>query len=234
MVISMLKIRRPLGRLIFNMGIAIPGKTVFLIETAPRTSVVSVLSTHTPLRSQLFTKYTHDYVCSVLSVTFIIVLNGLFSRIYTHIRQGYFTGTEVIASNRPPFKMEYRHLSKMRGTKKLLWNWNISIFQLLMDCLIYNDMKSCNKQWNTLPQWWNLLISIFHSAMEFHGIPWNSPEVPWNSVEFHGTFPGQKGSSTEFHGTLKVPTNLMPSPNYMEFHGTARPRTKLPWNSMEF
>ena len=32
----MLKIRRPLGRLIFNMGIAIPGKTVFLIESAPR------------------------------------------------------------------------------------------------------------------------------------------------------------------------------------------------------
>ena len=31
----MLKIRRPLGRLIFNMGIAIPGKTVFLIERAP-------------------------------------------------------------------------------------------------------------------------------------------------------------------------------------------------------
>ena len=31
----MLKMRRPLGRLIFNMGIAIPGKTVFLIETAP-------------------------------------------------------------------------------------------------------------------------------------------------------------------------------------------------------
>ena len=35
MGISMLKIRRPLGRLIFNMGIVIPGKTVFLIETAP-------------------------------------------------------------------------------------------------------------------------------------------------------------------------------------------------------
>ena len=31
----MLKIRRPLGRLIFSMGIAIPGKTDFLIETAP-------------------------------------------------------------------------------------------------------------------------------------------------------------------------------------------------------
>ena len=37
----MLKIRRPLGRLIFNMGIAIPGKTVFLIETAP--SITEVL-----------------------------------------------------------------------------------------------------------------------------------------------------------------------------------------------
>ena len=35
MAIFMLKIRRPLGRLIFNMGIAIPGKIVFLIETPP-------------------------------------------------------------------------------------------------------------------------------------------------------------------------------------------------------
>ena len=35
MAISMLKVRRPLGRLIFNMGIAIPGKTVSLIGTAP-------------------------------------------------------------------------------------------------------------------------------------------------------------------------------------------------------
>ena len=35
MAISMLKIRRPLGRLIFNMGIAIPGKTVFLILRRP-------------------------------------------------------------------------------------------------------------------------------------------------------------------------------------------------------
>ena len=38
----MLKIRRPLGRLIFNMGIAIPGKTVFLIETAPWESCIMV------------------------------------------------------------------------------------------------------------------------------------------------------------------------------------------------
>ena len=44
MAISMLKIRRPLGRLIFNMGIAIPGKTVFLIETAPLKPLSEVMT----------------------------------------------------------------------------------------------------------------------------------------------------------------------------------------------
>ena len=42
MGIPMLKIRRQLGRLIFNMGIAIPGKTVFLIETAPMPSLCDI------------------------------------------------------------------------------------------------------------------------------------------------------------------------------------------------
>ena len=46
MAISMLKIRRPLGRLIFNMGIAIPGKTVFLIETAPWGQAHVILKIH--------------------------------------------------------------------------------------------------------------------------------------------------------------------------------------------
>ena len=133
----------------------------------------------------------------------------------------YITWNVIV--NRPPFRKEYRHLTKMRGTKKLLWNWNISIFQLLMDCLIYNDMKSYKKQWNTLPQLWNLLISIFHSSMEFHGIPWNSPEVPWNSMELFHVKREVPWNSMEFHGTLKVPWNLMPTPNSMEFHG-------IPWN----
>ena len=47
----MLKIRRPLERLIFNMGIAIPGKTVFLIETAPW------------LSSNLNNNITHHWHC---------------------------------------------------------------------------------------------------------------------------------------------------------------------------
>ena len=44
----MLKIRRPLGRLIFIMGFAIPGKTVFLIETAPRSGRVIQSWVHVP------------------------------------------------------------------------------------------------------------------------------------------------------------------------------------------
>ena len=41
MAIPMLKIRRPNGRLIFNMGIPIPGKDGLYIETGPRTLVLS-------------------------------------------------------------------------------------------------------------------------------------------------------------------------------------------------
>ena len=48
MAIPMLKIRRPTGRLIFNMGIPIPGKTVFYIETRP-----CVFHDNT--------QYTHEY-----------------------------------------------------------------------------------------------------------------------------------------------------------------------------
>ena len=46
----MLKIRRPLGRLIFNMGIAILGKTVFLIETAPSSVSDTCWKTYPVLR----------------------------------------------------------------------------------------------------------------------------------------------------------------------------------------
>ena len=64
MAISMLKIRRPLGRLIFNTGIAIPGKTVFLIETAPCTT------------QQLSVSYVHkywDHIAEISSVSPSIV-----------------------------------------------------------------------------------------------------------------------------------------------------------------
>ena len=54
----MLKIRRPLGRLIFNMGITIPCKTVFLIETAPRWSKVKTSFTVTSTRNTIFAQNT--------------------------------------------------------------------------------------------------------------------------------------------------------------------------------
>ena len=69
MAISMLKIRRPLGRLIFNMGIAIPGKTVFLIETAPRAYYDFILKAHTA-----------QYIKGV-SIINQKALNGLFSNL---------------------------------------------------------------------------------------------------------------------------------------------------------
>ena len=56
MAISMLKIRRLLGRLIFNMGIAIPGKTVFLIEMAPRSL------TYTRISRTSFQPWTGPYI----------------------------------------------------------------------------------------------------------------------------------------------------------------------------
>ena len=52
-----------------------------------------------------------------------------------------------------------------------------------------------------------IIINIF----QFHGIPWNSPEVPGNSRGFHGTFLGDKGGSMEFHITVKY--------DIAEFHG---------------
>ena len=65
----MLKIRRPLGRLIFNMGIAIPGKTVFLIETAPSTqlaawhSTISILECCSSCGDPRLCRHTQIWVC---------------------------------------------------------------------------------------------------------------------------------------------------------------------------
>ena len=63
MAISMLKIRRPLGRLIFSMGIAIPGKTVFLIETAPRKCGIG--DTHQIFDLWLLIIWIQDLICFI-------------------------------------------------------------------------------------------------------------------------------------------------------------------------
>ena len=58
----MLKIRRSLGRLIFNMGIAIPGKTVFLIETAPWKILWYALNV-------LYIKANHQFILKLCMTT---------------------------------------------------------------------------------------------------------------------------------------------------------------------
>ena len=66
---------------------------------------------------------------------------------------------------------------------------------------------------------------IYINILLFHGFPWNSPAVPWNSMElFHG-IPWNIKSSMELDTNTKC-------------HGIPwNPRTfkkKVPWNSMEF
>ena len=81
MAISMLKIRRPLGRLIFNMGIAIPGKTVFLIETAPRWFYFALNATemiHYSIADILITsisRHTHKTASTHMCIRVVVMTN---------------------------------------------------------------------------------------------------------------------------------------------------------------
>ena len=72
----MLKIRRPLGRLIFNMGIAIPGKTVFLIETAPWRQIKRCLGEHfiSQISSSVWnSKYLYNLdISGFLFISFVV------------------------------------------------------------------------------------------------------------------------------------------------------------------
>ena len=87
-----------------------------------------------------------------------------------------------------------------------------------MGCLIYYHMKSWNKQQNTPSESWNWLIWIFCSSMEFHGIPWNSSEVLWNSIH--------RRSQVRFHGIPWECYSSMDLDANNEFQG-------ISWNSME-
>ena len=84
---------------------------------------------------------------------------------------------------------------------------------------------------------------IYINILLFHGFPWNSPAVPWNSMElFHGIPWNIKSSmeldtNTECHGIpwnprtfkKKVPWNSM---EFDKWHGTWL-HHQIPWNSME-
>ena len=71
MATPMLKIRRPLGRLIFNMGIATPGKNVFLIETAPwliiDTQIDMIIDNERPLQWNYVEPYLDNCLSYIMS-----------------------------------------------------------------------------------------------------------------------------------------------------------------------
>ena len=63
---------------------------------------------------------------------------------------------------------------------------------------VYNCIIPCNKEQNTIYELQNTIMSKLQNSIK------------------HGTFIDNIWSSNEFHGTLKVPWNLVSSPNFME------------------
>ena len=75
----MLKIRRPVGRLIFNMGIAIPSKTVFLIETAPRMHLFHI--PQCSIQSRICTSLFRMAHCGIWNSCFLGFVNLVYCMI---------------------------------------------------------------------------------------------------------------------------------------------------------
>ena len=123
MAISMLKIRRPLGRLIFNMGIAIPGKTVFLIETAPRW-----------LHCQYFLHVCHcdarEYISNWPTIEPINQLASI-THVKSTMRSWYFSGSYV------PFVDSKSHWSSISCVSVLCAKLH---YNIVMDCKSHNSI----------------------------------------------------------------------------------------------
>ena len=134
----MLKIRRPLGRLIFNMGIAIPGKTVFLIETAPcwriyaSTNGVVVGSGNgmSPIRRHVVTWIKHD----LLSIE---SLGTSFCGISIKIHEFAFGKWRIatITSNAGILSIEHKgaNFSEISFEKKKLFNEETEFQSVIRD-----------------------------------------------------------------------------------------------------
>ena len=130
----MLKIRRPLGRLIFNMGIAIPGKTVFLIETAPRD--LSRILYQRLLSVRVFWNILIEICCSAYTAPTHCIIIESYIMIY-EIRQ-----LPLVNLHRPWIKM---YFGKVR-------NWNLSCYLYQVNsCLLYtfSTIYGMNNIWLT-------------------------------------------------------------------------------------
>ena len=125
----MLKIRRPLGRLIFNMGIAIPGKSVFLIETAPRWPC----GPHISLCKQLSISGVDAMALDVARSSAVMILtmwneNVFFFYLRIHFNLGY------VSVLRNDIKWERKSQSDERSYLIFIFpwiNWSLPLLQVL-------------------------------------------------------------------------------------------------------
>ena len=92
-------------------------------------------------------------------------------------------------------RVQWNFLNNIWTTPVAPWNsMELKQQNLKFHGISWNSIEFCpNPKFHGIP--WN----FFHT-LRFHGIPWNSMElfispknVPWNSIEFHGTF-------SKFHG----------------------------------
>ena len=104
-----------------------------------------------------------------------------------------------------------------------------NIIQNLFSILIetYFDQKF---PWNFLQSSMELFeqhLNNTRGSMEFHGTWAAKPQVPWNSMEFHGILSRSKvpWNSMELFSYSRVPWNSMELLIFPQ---------KVPWNSMEF
>ena len=151
----MLKIRRPLGRLIFNMGIAIPGKTIFLIETAPWSLCAPkawynpewwcLLALVVPLTCDLTINTTHT----------IMVYWGVSASVRPNVRiafsshQGIGLGNVGIIWRCYPWSNIHEDyiicLASLRSVMKTSKDWHSVILNVTCRCLSARLMKTWTK-----------------------------------------------------------------------------------------
>ena len=109
--------------------------------------------------------------------------------------------------------------------------------------IIQNPFSMLTETYFDLKVPWNILQSSMeffeqhlnntHGSMEFHGTWATKPQVPWNSMEFHGIL---SRSKVPWNSMELLPYSRVPS-NSMEFNGTFNfPPKKfhgIPWNFFE-
>ena len=128
----MLKIRRPLGRLIFNMGIAIPGKTVFLIETAPCIGSGNGLA---PNSRQVIT-WTNDDCVSVMPNTSYIINTNV---IETFIIRTYaeLPSVRPVLFTRRQFPRKHFHSGNVFWNPTIKSRWGQWVYDALINQHMY-------------------------------------------------------------------------------------------------